>query len=215
LTTIDSLLSEPVGSVLIEGGPGTGKTTFAIELLRKAGRGIYISTRVSKERLLEQIPTVKELIVGDGDGGGNSSVLVRMEDSRLATVLRVVHYLVQLEKQEETRLIVLDSWDAIANEIPSVERLKTEKSLLVIAEARNSKLVFISEESGQTSLNYLVDAVVELEREMHDGAVVRTLELKKLRGSPILNPRTLFTLVGARYREFEPVSPSPVELVKR
>ena len=213
MTTIDSLLSEPVGSLLIEGGPGTGKTTFAIELLRKAGHGIYISTRVSKEKLLEQIPGVKELIVRDEDGGGQSAP-IKMEDSRLATAVRVVQYLVQLEKRAETRLIVLDSWDAIASEIPSVERLKTEKSLLVIAEARNSKLAFISEESQQTSLNYLVDAVVELKRELHDGAVVRTLELKKLRGSPILNPNALFTLFGARFREFEPVPPHPVRFVK-
>jgi len=214
LTTIDSLLSDSVGSILIKGLPGAGKTTFAMELLREAGHGVYISSRVSKEKLLEQIPNVKELIVGDERSEGPAAP-VRIEDSRLATAFQIVQYIVKLDKPVKTRLIVLDSWDGIAKEIPAIERLKTEKSLLVIAEARNSKLVFVSEESEQTTLGYLVDAVVELKRELHEGAVVRTLETAKLKGGPILRPRSLFTLVGSRFTEFEASPTNSVQLTKK
>jgi hypothetical protein len=62
--------------------------------------------------------------------------------------------------------------------------------------------VFISEEPEYTTLGYLVDAIVELRRELHEGAAIRTLEILKLRGGPILRPRTLFTLAGSRFTEF-------------
>ncbi|MGA2666393.1 MAG: hypothetical protein ABSF83_15765, partial [Nitrososphaerales archaeon] len=75
--------------------------------------------------------------------------------------------------------------------------------------------VFISEEPAQTTLGYLVDAVVEFRRELREGAVVRTLEVQKLRGSPILRPESLYTLAGARFMELEPDHPRPIELLKK
>jgi KaiC/GvpD/RAD55 family RecA-like ATPase len=214
LTTISSLLSDSVGAILVKGAPGSGKTTFAIELMREAGGGIYISTRVSKRKLMDQIPGVKELII-TSESTEDSTVPVKMEDSRLASAFQVLNQVIQAGKQSRGQLIVLDSWDAIAKEIPTVERLKTEKTLLVIAEGSDSKLVFISEEPEYTTLGYLVDAVVELKRELQDGAVVRTLESQKLRGNAILRPKSLFTLVGSNFTEFAPSLPNPVQSVKR
>ncbi len=49
-------------SLIVKGGAGTGKTTFGLELLEKAGRpgqSFYLSTRVSDEALYRQFPWLK------------------------------------------------------------------------------------------------------------------------------------------------------------
>jgi len=209
LTTIASLLSDSVEAILIKGAPGVGKTTFALELLREAGEGVYISTRVSRQKLLGQIPGVKELIIVT-DKTTNHGGSVEMGDMRLATPGDVLRQVIETSKQaHKKQLFVLDSWDGIAKEIANVERLKMEKTLLVISEAHNTKLVFISEEPEQTTLSYLVDAVIELKMGLHDGAIARTLEIQKLRGNPILRPKSLFTLKGSRFTEFTPDRQNP------
>jgi hypothetical protein len=75
--------------------------------------------------------------------------------------------------------------------------------------------VFISEEPDRTTLDYQVDAVVELKRELQDGAVIRTLESQKLRGNAILRPKSLFTLVGSHYTEFTPARPRMIQSEKK
>jgi KaiC/GvpD/RAD55 family RecA-like ATPase len=213
LTTITSLLSDAVQAILIKGEPGCGKTTFALELLRAAGGGVYISTRVSREKLLGQIPGVKELIISSGSTQGPSGS-VEMGDMRLATPSDVLRQIVEGGREPVKEVIVLDSWDGIAKEVSSVERVKIEKTLLVVAESRNKKLVFLSEEPEETTISYLVDAIVTLTKELHDGAVVRTIETEKLRGGPILRPKALFTLAGGRFKEFEAGPPHPASFEK-
>jgi KaiC/GvpD/RAD55 family RecA-like ATPase len=49
-------------SMIVKGGAGTGKTTFCLELLEKAGKespSFYLSTRVSDEALYRQFPWLK------------------------------------------------------------------------------------------------------------------------------------------------------------
>ncbi|MEM3238256.1 MAG: gas vesicle protein GvpD P-loop domain-containing protein [Thermoplasmata archaeon] len=51
-------------SLIIEGAPGTGKTTFALQILetfKDKYKGIYLSTRVGDSALYEQFPWIKEL----------------------------------------------------------------------------------------------------------------------------------------------------------
>ncbi|MGA2666194.1 MAG: ATPase domain-containing protein, partial [Nitrososphaerales archaeon] len=203
-------------AILVKGEPGTGKTTFAIELLKTADGGVYISTRVSRQRLLGQIPGVKEMLISEtrtkGRSGGGS---VELGDMRLATPGDILKQIIERGIQPKKELVVLDSWDGIAKEVSGVDRMKVEKTLLVVAESRNKKLVFISEEPGETAISYLVDAVVELRRTAHDGAIVRTIETQKLRGSPIVRPRSLFTLAGGQFQEFGHGQPVPLSLTKR
>lgn len=51
-------------SLIIEGGPGTGKTTLALQILdtfKDKYRGIYLSTRVGDSALYQHFPWLKEL----------------------------------------------------------------------------------------------------------------------------------------------------------
>src|SRR5580658_4217577 len=49
-------------SLIVKGGAGTGKTTFGLELLERAGKpqqSYYLSTRVGDEALYRQFPWLK------------------------------------------------------------------------------------------------------------------------------------------------------------
>ena len=56
--------SQPGGrSLMVIGGPGTGKTTFALQLLEEIAdpeKSFYLSTRVSDEALYSQFPWLKD-----------------------------------------------------------------------------------------------------------------------------------------------------------
>ena len=64
--TLRSLLNPSVNAILVKGEPGTGKTTFAVELLQTYGNGIYMSTRVSKEQITRQNPSISSLVASGG-----------------------------------------------------------------------------------------------------------------------------------------------------
>src|ERR1700730_16140040 len=87
-----SLLSAKVRTLLIKGEPGTGKTTLALELLREFGRGVYVSSRVSGDMLLEQNRQMSKLVeqgfvtslsVGEAS---EKKLNYKFEDFRLASI---------------------------------------------------------------------------------------------------------------------------------
>lgn len=61
---IESFFKRPSGrSLMIKGSPGTGKTTFALQLLEELAdpdKSFYLSTRVSDEALYSQFPWLEE-----------------------------------------------------------------------------------------------------------------------------------------------------------
>jgi hypothetical protein len=124
---------------------------------------------------------------------------VDAQDARFAGAASVVSLVMDKIMHERGGMIILDSWDSIAKEMDRMERLKTEKTLAAIAESNDSKLGFVSEEPTLTTTDYLVDAIVELDSKVHQSAIRRTLEIKKLRGQAISHPVRLFTLNEGRF----------------
>jgi KaiC/GvpD/RAD55 family RecA-like ATPase len=216
VATIKALLASPIRAILVKGEPGSGKTIFALELLRRSGGGHYVSTRVSGDRLSKQIPPIKEIVVTGGGDRGRASGAMDLRDIRLANPSQLIKYVLEMTEQaQKEQLVVLDSWDTMAKQMSAGDRLGAERMLVAITEGGRTKIVFVSEEPENTTLGYLADAVVELKREKHEGAVVRTLELQKLRGGPIVRPTTLFSLVGARFTEFEASPTFESQLMKK
>jgi hypothetical protein len=82
--------------------------------------------------------------------------------------------------------------------------MKTEQSLLVIAEANKVKLVFVSEEENLSASDYFVDAVIKLEDLEIGGMRVRQVVWKKLRGSRIPHRTSLYTLEDGKFTIFDP-----------
>ncbi len=202
---LEHLLNPNVTAILVKGLPGAGKTTLALELLRIHGKGLYVSTRVSEEKLEQQYPYVKELI----EKGKLIEVApeikegARFEDLRFGRAVDIVESILQAITKLEEPLIILDSWDAIAKELDPKERLRVEKSLVGMAEANKAKLVFISEEPHLTTTDYLADVIVTLKDEEFQGRRIRRIEWNKLRGLLIPQKSYLFTLHGGRFTMFQ------------
>ncbi len=208
---LSSIIRPTVNAILVKGEPGAGKTTFALELLRAYGKGVYVSTRVSEDQLSDQHPYFKELIdrgeVVDIRSDQQLQVknVIKFEDLRLASAQDIVEIILQNVTKVWKPLILLDSWDAIAKELDTVERLKVEKSILLIVVQNKAKILFVSEEPNLTTTDYLVDAVVNLRSATFDERRVRRIEINKLRGTAITQPSFLYSLDKARFTLF----PSP------
>lgn len=194
---IEEFLSIPGRTLLIKGLPGVGKTTLALNLLEylcaQAGpaeypRGVYFSTRVSEEALQRQFPWV-------------SFSRLEVEDLRLSSIESFLGDVLR-KIRASSPVIVLDSWDAYAREMDERDRLKTEKTLVSIASSSKSRLIFVSEETRTTTLEYLVDGVVELSAETLDSRLFRVSYLRKLRGVNIRHHVKPYTLLGGVLRAF-------------
>ncbi|MDA4136568.1 MAG: AAA family ATPase [Thaumarchaeota archaeon] len=184
-------------TLLIKGDAGTGKTTLALQLMHSlAGKdgGVYISARVSKEKLRKHNSASTQLI---GEGGfvdlrlGNSSFIV-------SAMIKAIK-----GRGKKTKVIVVDTWDAFAKEMEEKERIKAEKALMALVDTTDARIIFVSEEPERTSMEYLVDGIAILRRLEENGALLREFELTKLRGTPIDQHKHLFTLDGGTFTALE------------
>lgn len=204
------LLKPQVKSILLKGEPGTGKTTLAMELLRMYGSGIYVSTRLSQEQSQEHHPELSSLFetgkaveINAQDynlkvGTPNFS----FEDLRFSGPGDIVNVVIKAIQKIKRPMIVLDSWDAIANRTDKTERLKVEQSLSLIALGNDARMIFVSEEPTLTTTDYLVDAIVTLHDDLYEGRRIRRVQWNKIRGSAMTNWGNLFTLYEGKFTTF-------------
>ena len=207
-------------SLLVKGQSGTGKTTFSVSILRslKAKNNFfYISTRSSPKQMFDHYPWLRKLIkesnkdIDNPDVGQNLSAF---EDARLdepeSLFERVTNQLMDVKNP----VIIIDSWDSVASLMDTEARLNNERVLQTWRERAKAKLIFTSEESIESSLEYIVDGVVELNYELKDGIRTRSLFLKKLRGVPIKRSVYFFTLKDRIFRCFVNYDPRNFRISK-
>ena len=193
-------------SLLIKGGSGCGKTTLALSLLEELGGGFYISTRVSAEKLKLHFPWV----------GSNVKVVDATNPSipkRAPSI--VIRYLTapqflqalysELSRHSAHRVVVIDSIEALRAHLSEEDRL--EKTVLEVCESAGASAVFVSECTGETTLDYMVDGIVQLRRESLDGRVLRVMDIHKLRGKAIEKPSYVFTLHQGEFRALQDFQP--------
>ena len=192
---LKQFMQGPIRTLLIKGLAGTGKTTVALEILKAAGEGngAYITSRVPKELLAMHIPAMKETLEHQ------EFLDVRLEDATSA-----LDFVMRLTSAKKVKTIVFDSWDALAKELDQKERLRAEKTLMALANNSGAQLVFVSEEPGSTTIDYLVDGILEVVRVEVEDRVVREFIIHKLRGTKIPQHKYLVTLLEGKFTFFEP-----------
>ena len=197
---LEEFMKNDTYSLLVKGPSGSGKTTFSLTILRslKAKNNFfYISTRASPKQIFEHYPWLRKFVKvpsRDIDSPEVGQNLSAFEDARLdepeSLFERVTNQLMDVKNP----VIIIDSWDSVASLMDREARLNNERVLQTWRERAKAKLIFTTEESVESSLENIVDGVVELNYELKDGLRTRSLFLKKLRGIPIKRSLYLFTL---------------------
>jgi len=197
---LEEFMKNDTYSLLVKGPSGSGKTTFSLTILRSLkskNNFFYISTRASPKQIFEHYPWLRKFVKEpsrDIDSPEVGQNLSAFEDARLdepeSLFERVTNQLMDVKNP----VIIIDSWDSVASLMDREARLNNERVLQTWRERAKAKLIFTTEESVESSLENIVDGVVELNYELKDGLRTRSLFLKKLRGIPIKRSLYLFTL---------------------
>ncbi|MHA1721977.1 MAG: gas vesicle protein GvpD P-loop domain-containing protein [Candidatus Baldrarchaeia archaeon] len=215
-------LDEGGFSLLIKGQAGTGKTTLTLEILRdmsKFGSVLYISTRLSPKFLYEKFPWVKEELPEGCIMDARVTRIPQETPSNLVfkyinemDLVRNLHNKVE-EVGEGLVTIAIDSLDALKMNLGlSEQNFDLENTLVSMASREKVNFVLVSEKSGNTMLDYIVDGIVTLTREIMDDCLIRKLYFEKIRGMEIERPVLLYTLRDARFTYFKSeVVPYPSE----
>ena len=220
LLGVEGLLNPAVKAISIKGPPGAGKTTLALELIKAAHGGMYVSTRVTENLLARQYKPFASLIER------GEVVIYQPPTSQKARVGTLEYEQVRQGKQisdmtqkvaeiardRNNALIVLDSWNSFARELDDKDLAKAELDLLTTVDKSQQKIVFVTEGLELTSVDYLVDAIVALHDNEHEGRRIRRIEWLKLRGKEIPQKIHLFTLANGEFRTLpktqEPFTPT-------
>lgn len=207
-------------SLLVKGYAGAGKTTLSLTILRTLkikNNFFYISTRLSPKQLFIYYPWLgryADVIPNQDETPPLASSSQRIgynlssfEDARLDEPESLFERITNQLMDVKAPIIIIDSWDAIASFMDKEARLNNERVLQTWRERAGAKLIFISENPTDTTLDFLVDGIVELNQKLHDGMRTREIALTKLRGIQIKKPSYIYTLNKGIFRSYNPYDP--------
>ena len=199
------------------------------------GRKVYVSGRVRRSDLVADFPSldsavrngslsIVEAVAGGPDLAAAARALrsakeLVVPDPSMRSLQALLLPPEVLEAWSQASpsvptIVVLDSWDAIVEKhlasnglidrsLPAREELE-RLAFTQMAEGPVF-LVMVVEHREAAQLEYLVNGVVTLEREVRDGRMERWLRFDKLRGTRIAHPSYPFSLEGGRFQCIEPL----------
>ena len=207
-------------SLLIKGSTGTGKTTLALTILRTLDTKnfFYISTRNSPKQLLNYYPWLSKFVKGSEMNINYSNQdeqyeYACFEDARLDEPESLFERITNQLMDVKTPIIIVDSWDSVASLMDNEARLNNERVLQTWRERAGAKLIFTTEGVYESSLQYLVDGVVDLSYFYSDEVRLRELRLIKLRGIRIKRASYIFSLAGGILRCYDSYHPLEYKLL--
>jgi len=197
------------GSILVGGGPGSGKTIFTLSLLLRLKRlgmeTTFVSTRLPIRTLLKISPLCNKLgleCLVDSSlqrGLGDEPRVTRIPLTDLSDLAMLL-----LQKCNDNSVVALDSWDALLQR----EKRPSHEVYTAAADLINrtpGSLVFTTEEiPSPNPLEHVADAQLTLDVETEGASWVRFLNVDKLRGRSIDRIAHIFTLTDGVFRVYDP-----------
>ncbi len=206
MSLILNFLDVPGQALLIEGAPGTGKTSLALEILNQMENThkVYVSSRVSPARLRQQFPWIDEVIDSLSGRTARASWLDELHDIRSTEPDSVLNRVLRLKHSRRKAVLVLDSWEGAVRNTKDEGRNMLESALLSELDESRVSIVIVTETEKHDHLDYLVDGIANLSQSELEGRRTRLLEVKKLRGFKVSTLRGLFTLERGRFTLLPP-----------
>lgn len=196
---------------LIKGEAGTGKTTLAMEIIRiveeMGGRSFYLSTRIPAEKVFTQFPWLKDLDIESRIMDARKTLLPKVDKFYIEFLnshdfLKVIYSKVAQEVKKPL-VVVIDSIDALKADLDiPPENFTIEKMMIEIAERTRTNMIFISEGTKETKLDYIADNIIVLRKKYINGRTIRFLELEKMRKMEIKRPIIVFSIKDSRFIHF-------------
>jgi len=199
-------LEVPGQVLLVQGAPGTGKTSFAFEILSKMENAhkVYASSRISPGKLRQHIPWIDEVIDSMSGRTSRASWLDELHDLRTVEPDSVLNKVLRLKHSRRRAVLVVDSWEGAVRGTKEDGLHMLESALLSELDESRVSIVIVTETENHNNLDYLVDGIVILSQSDMGGRRTRLLELKKLRGFRVSSLRGLFTLDKGRFTLLPP-----------
>jgi len=195
--------------LLIQGPPGVGKTTLALELLQRAqatrlGHAeipparLYVPSRGSPYKLRKHFPWIQNISdpyskkISNNDSDSSAEIRVSDADDVFNKVLT-------LKRSKLRGLMVIDSWEGALRNTSEDGRRMIESAILSDPDDNRVGVVLVSEGGRVGDLPNLVDGIVTLSSSEVDGRRLRTIVLNKLRGVKVKSDRALFSLDKGKF----------------
>ncbi len=233
---IEKTFQLPFGyTYVIKGNPGTGKTTFILNMITKymdKNKGIYISTRVSPDGLQMQFPRIKELLPTLQLLDASQTFLPPLLESEIENFIKntlqfnsIEEFIIEFSKRIENipnPIVVIDSWEGLFTQIKEKGEgssnnnsiSKFENYLIEAVRKLSVKLFLIGESDKKSGWDYLVDCVITLYNSIDDGRTLRVFEINKIRSIACDRPKRLFSLDSQNFVFFSSVVPQTKTISK-
>jgi KaiC/GvpD/RAD55 family RecA-like ATPase len=198
-------LEVPGNVLLIQGAPGTGKTTLALEILSAIhdSHRVYASSRVSPDKLRMQFPWIDEVIDSMSGKSSKAGWDSEFHDFRGSDNDSVFSKIIRLKQAKQKSVLVIDSWEgAMRSATPEGQKM-LETTILSELDKTKASVILVTEAERVESLGYLVDGVVTLEQGELDRKRMRSLRVDKLRGFRVESQHFPFTLGKGRFTVLE------------